>query len=334
MGTLVKEFHFQVDSEGWSPTADDPKINQAWQRQRHKIRPKNSPPLSVMGGSLRTTARRGAAASTNYWQWNGTWEDLDSSLTGTIITDVQADYQWRINLREHRLNRNSDATWDAETGSPTYPFYITGDTNGATQDYQDSGSTMNGKPIYQGVTDSSWTVYYDGGSNWIIDKGGTIYYYLSSGDLTYPFTTTSVKGDKGADSISVVEYAPSEAVNGPLASGPFELVLGGTPVAMFSDLDYAPARASGGSLVYPSSGGDNSVAFISPGWQRVNGLNLAVDPAYQSSSSTVGFRLSTLTPITADDVRSWIKIKQDYVVLTITYTHRSVDARGASFFFM
>ncbi len=332
MSLHVKEIHFATDAEGWSPTAGDGQIWQAWYPQHKRKRgvtpnpshPRNSPPLSTMGGCLRTTVKRNAPQTSNYWERTCTWEDLGIT-PGATVTSVQGDYLWRVVLYGKKHDRDSDATWTASGGGGSGVFSISGSGDGADQDYDYNG-TINGRDAYIGLSDSHYTVDFNG-SEYEVLNGANLWYDGQSGSSpANPWEETSWKQVNGHGDITLTPNGSN-----PLGSGPFELHQGcGGLIDTFSAIDYAPARSSGGDLAYPLSGGDNSVSFTMAAWRHVVGTNVSVPGGYQPSNSSIRLRLRCALPATEDAQQKWIRFKQDYVKLTMTYM--STDT--TKFFFM
>lgn len=241
MGTVTKAFHFSIDAEGWTPTAGDAQISMAhypWHGKTGRVTDRRNhfiaDPMLTMGGCLKTTAKRNAPSTENYWQWSGTWEDLGVT-PGATVTAVQADHLWRVHLKGGTPRASSNATW--------------------------------------GVNE--------------------------------------------------------------VGSGPFELRdSGGTLLDTFSARSYAPARSGGDPRNYPVSI-DNHVPanFIPSGWQHRVGSNVSVPAPQQPSNSTIKLRLRSLLPLTIDGYDTWVRIKQDYVKLTITTASPSFDGPSNRNFF-
>jgi hypothetical protein len=114
-------------------------------------------------------------------------------------------------------------------------------------------------------------------------------------------------------------------------SGPFELldddeVLVGT----FSTRQFAPARNNEEGLwrrwpvspAWPYDGSshtDYPLQEIPPAWGQVVSDSVAVPSQLQASGSNVRFRLRNLLPETGAGVSQWVRLKQDHIVITVTY---------------
>lgn len=229
MPLLTVEYHFAASEEFWLPDPGHAQVNMAWfppHKSRGVLRSHSShynqsfAPLSTMGGSIRTTARANALATTSRWTLNARWIDLGVP-SGAIVSRVKADYIWRYDLKSHKLSASSDGTW---------------------------------------------------GSN-------------------------------------------------ALGSGPFKLQdNSGTDIGTFSELDYAPARASGGLRAWPVGSGANGISFTPASWKLVSGVGVSVPVAQRPASTRVNFQLSSKTPATPfSGTPCWVRLKQDYVKIVIEY---------------
>lgn len=92
-------FHFKDDTEGWLATTGE-LVDASW-RKRHRFpaADEHSPPeqAEAYGGCLRMTVLTGSEATSNYWEWSGTWQGLGVPK-GTTVESVQADYLYRWDL--------------------------------------------------------------------------------------------------------------------------------------------------------------------------------------------------------------------------------------------
>jgi hypothetical protein len=140
-------------------------------------------------------------------------------------------------------------------------------------------------------------------------------------------------------------------------SGPFEFrKADNTLIGTFSTRKFAPDRGPGHYWhAYPLGDPDGSNTF-NPGdwsteypisetpssWAIATGTEISVPSAQQPSNTTVQFRLRNLMPLTDEWIvdpgepdrppNQWVRLKQDRVVLTITYTPAGGDTNGNAFF--
>ena len=116
---------------------------------------------------------------------------------------------------------------------------------------------------------------------------------------------------------------------GECGSGPFELLDGSLSViSTFSARSFAPAHSVSDPPNYPMGSGADSVSFTPPAWKHEAGAVIAVPGAQRPSGSTIKLHLRSLTPACADDRQKWVRLKQDYVRLTIQYSRSSVIRTG------
>lgn len=122
-----------------------------------------------------------------------------------------------------------------------------------------------------------------------------------------------------------VRYSDPAWGTNELGSGPFELrdPADDSLIDTFSARDFAPSRATGVADLdqWPVSV-SNMVAFKPSGWQDIVGSAVAPG-ALTASSDSVKLVLRSLFPVTVDDTKKWIRLKQDYVKLTIDYKSQS-----------
>jgi hypothetical protein len=134
----------------------------------------------------------------------------------------------------------------------------------------------------------------------------------------------------------------SGAIFGAMAvgSGPFELRKSdGTLVDTFSNRVHAPARNNEGDGMWrrwpvsdaspydPPAFTEYPIPEIPPSWGRATSASVAVPSEIQASSSSVKFRLRNCLPETAAGVNQWVRLKQDHVVITVTYSTGEVSTQ-------
>lgn len=121
----------------------------------------------------------------------------------------------------------------------------------------------------------------------------------------------------------------AEFASGDTNFGPFTLRdSGGTVIDTFSTEVYAIDRGTSFGAVYwkfyPTATAEYPLSYIPNGWGHKVGSNIVVDVANQPSATQVKFRLDQISPPTAlwthGNEPLWVRMKTDYVVLTITYT--------------
>lgn len=184
-------------------------------------------PLHTMGGCLRTSARKTTDGGDSYWNWSGSWEDLGIPA-GATVTEVVADYIWRVVLFGRKASRDS-----------------------------------------------------------------------------------------------TVKYGPDE-----VQSGKFEFWDDASFIDNFSEADSAPSNSGGEYRMWPDAMGDHEVSPTMAGWRQVAGSAIAVPGPQQASNSSIQFRLHSKLPSLKDELNNWIRIKQDYIVVTMTYTPASAGVGG------
>jgi hypothetical protein len=123
--------------------------------------------------------------------------------------------------------------------------------------------------------------------------------------------------------LSKAEYNADE-----LGSGPFELLKADdTLINTFSSVEYAPARNAGVGYYrhYPSGGGAGDYPIISnytTAWNYVASATFGAVGA-NNSGDTIKLRLWNQNPATTDlgfgYSPTFTRVKQDYVVVTVTY---------------
>lgn len=138
MTDLIKTFPFVADVEDWSfvNVSGGPGITGAWKVPKQNLTIPYSGlgyDYTLNGGSLRCSvcSLNNSAASQNYWQWEGTYEQLGVPA-GSIIESVQADYCYR---------------WIAvkRGDSPNNPNYLSmslGDARVGPFELRNSGGTL------------------------------------------------------------------------------------------------------------------------------------------------------------------------------------------------
>lgn len=123
--------------------------------------------------------------------------------------------------------------------------------------------------------------------------------------------------------------------NPALASGPFEFLDGDNFfIAEFSGLDAAPDRPDFTTFpadyykAYPVGSGADGVSFMPRSWQFVEGAELEVPGPISASNNAFGMLLWAKTPATLVGNEMWIRLKQDYVKLTISYAPAPAASQG------
>lgn len=117
-----------------------------------------------------------------------------------------------------------------------------------------------------------------------------------------------------------------------LRSGGFELRdSGGSLLNILVSSSQPPGRSSGGAKAYPVGSQSDLVALRPVSWENATGVLETVAAPNQASGTTIKLRLKSLTPGLFVATKNWIRLKQDYVNLVITYTPA---AAGSSNFFL
>lgn len=107
------------------------------------------------------------------------------------------------------------------------------------------------------------------------------------------------------------------------ASGPFEFRDDlGVLIDTFSVRGFCIARTGIGDwLGYPTGFASDPISVTPPSWTQAAGATVTVPLAQSPSGSTVKFRLRNLTPASVVTTGiCMLRVKQDHVVLTITYS--------------
>lgn len=146
-------------------------------------------------------------------------------------------------------------------------------------------------------------------------------------------TVTAVQGDylyrwdfTGGGILKPRNYSVAEFGAEDVGSGPFELRdSGDTLIDTFSARQPAIDRTSGDLWRgYPVGDTHDPVSETPPSWAQANGSSISVPSELQASTSIIHLWLKNLTPLTAiwnpGDSPTYVRFKQDHIVLTITYT--------------
>lgn len=114
-------------------------------------------------------------------------------------------------------------------------------------------------------------------------------------------------------------------------SGPFELRKNDdTVIGTFSGRQFCTARTTGSLWKsYPVGTPQYPIQEEPSGWAQASGSVINIPSDSQSISATIKLRLRSLSPATASGQGKWVRLKQDHVMLTITY---AIDPRPASAF--
>lgn len=121
MSTVVKKFNFVTDTEGWVGHVQDSQVVAEWRKPYRKYVGENSsvnrllnPPLSLMGGCLKTIARCFTSIATeNWWELTASWEELGVPV-GATVTSVTAEYLYRWDQRGKASTHDSLQVWGEE----------------------------------------------------------------------------------------------------------------------------------------------------------------------------------------------------------------------------
>ncbi len=89
MATATKQFSFNVDLETWAFTGG----NAATTGSRDTTEDSTNDTNAGTGAMQARTAGKNKASS-NYWEWSGTWEGLGVPA-GATVTAVNCDYDWK-----------------------------------------------------------------------------------------------------------------------------------------------------------------------------------------------------------------------------------------------
>ena len=135
MATIIKEFNFVADDEGWLANTSEATIDTGWfpphggHGHIGLSAYKPNPLLGLVGGCFKFTAKQNTSQSKNYMLIAKTWEDLGVPA-GSIVTNVQGDYRYKWDLDYSgtlvkNINHAEFGGGDTNFG----PFELLDDTN-------------------------------------------------------------------------------------------------------------------------------------------------------------------------------------------------------------
>lgn len=150
-------------------------------------------------------------------------------------------------------------------------------------------------------------------------------------------TVTAVQGDylykwdmgMGGAAVQTKYQNHAEFGAGDTNFGPFSLRdSGGSAIDTFSTEVYAIDRGAGYGAAYwkyyPTATAEYPLSYIPNGWGHKVGSSVSVPVPQQPSNTQVKFRIEQISPTTGAWTHGsepmWVRMKTDYVVLTITYT--------------
>lgn len=155
---------------------------------------------------------------------------------------------------------------------------------------------------------------------------------VSSVNASYLYRWSLQSNNEGA------EFGADEA-----ATGPFELRnSAGNLVGTFSDRFFCISRTAENLWVgfpqdsnYPHTpfeSTDFPIKEVPPSWGLKNGKGIIIPEAMRASNTTVIFRLRNLMPATLDIVQHRVRLKQDRILLTVTYGDVDISIKSKFIF--
>lgn len=326
MATLTKKFNFVSTEENWSATcASD--VFWGWYHTRTGQRApgtRTNPPLSTYGGSVRFFARGAIAATNNYMEWAGTWEDLGIPA-GSTVTAVQGDYLYRWYLRGRRSSTIKCIAQFKQDDGWVGPFQFL-DSGGSGLDTFSSEQFVIARgpdfgadfwiaypqdPSYPHEQNVQSVTINTAGFGYVVNDVLTI----SDGNNDCTLNVDSVDGGGGITGLTILDrgtgYNPAGAT--------FVLTAGGTGAGNI--VDYTAGEYW--RTEYP-------ISETPASWGLVTGSNVGVPSGQQSSNSSIRFRINCHFPDESgygDVNTSFLRVKVDHPTFTITYTPPANNSR-------